>query len=439
MAGTFTNKRSLNNVYRSRKVSGTGGTVGVDASVYTGFQLTTSYRTNRRQTDEEAVQQWLDTTQNGYQPQYAGRYDNGHEFYTKKSVSGLSLPAFDGRTTRTTSPFYPISYRGPLDVFKVGTDTSVFPTVNPMTDSELLNLGSKAIANTTPTNPASSVVQTLGELITEGLPKALSAIPTLAERAAILRSAGDKYLNVQFGWIPFLNDLFGIFRAVIEFNSIVRQYERDSGRWVRRKYRFPVLATASANISLGTGQVGMLGLSRSDIQSFFLSPGLDTGNLSYMDTVQQRTWFSGCYTYYLNGGQQSLDKLVRAEDEINRVLGTRLTPDVIWQITPWTWLFDWFFNAQEAITNFSRFQSDSLVLRYGYLMRHTVASRIYAVGPLYLKSGGTITPKKTFQVVQKERYRATPYGFALNVEDFNPQRIATLIALGFTKTPGRWQ
>jgi hypothetical protein len=434
MAGTFTNARALNKTYKS-KAQYAGVTLG--STTAPGGQLTTSFRTGRRKADADLVGEWLKVQQNGYQPYFPNSTDTGHEFYTLRKESMLTLSDFHADAV---NPFtlIPIIYDGWVEPLVTGQSTNVYPTVVPMTNSELLAFGSKAIANTIPTNPSSSVVRTVGEILLEGrLPKILGAIPTLLERATILRSAGDKYLNVQFGWLPFISDLSQICRAVLDVNNIIKQYERDSGRWVRRKYQFPEVVSSSETL-IGSGRAYMEGLSRSNIQQFFLSPNFDAADVFRQDTLSQRTWFSGAYTYYLNGGSSAIDKLVQDEDKINKVLGTRLTPDIIWEITPWTWLFDWVINLGDSITNFSRFQSDSLVLRYGYLMRETIATRIYTMGPCYLKRGGTITPKRTFKVTQKERLRATPYGFGLNPDAFSASQVATLIALGFTRSPRGW-
>jgi hypothetical protein len=438
MAGTFTNARALNKSYPCVVNNGNGFPDATDITIAPGSQLTTSYRTGRKQEESEILEEWLKVTDSGYQPKLARITDSGHEFYTIRKESLLTVRDLDLGSYIHPQTGLTVKFRGYVSPGVVGQVTNVYPTVVPMTNAEVLNLGSKAIANTTPTNPASHVAQTVGELFTEGLPHLLAGIPTLATRAAVLREAGGDYLNVTFGWIPFINDLRQICLAVLDANRIIQQYNRDSGRWVRRKYHFPD-EYSSTSILVGSGICTPVNLSRSNWQRFFLSPGLDAADCFRHDTLSKRTWFSGAYTYYLNKGSSSIDNLLQVEEKINHLFGTRLTPDVIWEITPWTWLLDWFMNASEALSNFTRFQSDSLVLRYGYLMRETIATRVYTMGPLYLKKGGTIAPARVFRVTQKERRRATPYGFAIDVEAFTPQRIATLIALGFTKTPNGWR
>jgi hypothetical protein len=117
----------------------------------------------------------------------------------------------------------------------------------------------------------------------------------------------------------------------------------------------------------------------------------------------------------------------------NKLLGTRVNPEVVWNLTPWSWVVDWFVDLGQIMSNASRLSEDGLVLRYGYLMSHTVDEDLRtAVNARF--SGGDISPVTTIARREtKERVKATPFGFGLNTLDFTAKQWAILYALGLTK------
>jgi hypothetical protein len=118
-----------------------------------------------------------------------------------------------------------------------------------------------------------------------------------------------------------------------------------------------------------------------------------------------------------------------------KLVGFRLSPEVLWELQPWSWLVDWVFNVGQILENIESFQTDGLVMRYGYLMCTDVVSTettaIFSNG--VFNRLGPITKRAT--VTRKLRVRATPYGFGLDPATWSPERWAILAALGLTKTP----
>jgi len=146
-------------------------------------------------------------------------------------------------------------------------------------------------------------------------------------------------------------------------------------------------------------------------------------------------WFSGAFVYYIGANDSLLEKLANFEQKGNRLLGLRITPETLWELIPWSWLVDWFVCIQDALAVSSMFQTDGLVLKYGYLMRHQVLRNTYAVTgtPLYGASVGAVI--HSYVVEQKERMKATPYGFGINLNALTSTQWAILAALGLTKAP----
>jgi hypothetical protein len=130
--------------------------------------------------------------------------------------------------------------------------------------------------------------------------------------------------------------------------------------------------------------------------------------------------------------------LLHYEQLANKVLGTRLSASAVWELTPWSWLIDWFVDISAFIGRVDRLASDSLVLRYGYVMREVFLERSVVPTQSIVTYDGALVAGWIPSVYSygARRVRSTPYGFGLDVGAFTPRRWAILAALGLTRTPG---
>lgn len=291
--------------------------------------------------------------------------------------------------------------------------------------------GPEAIRRTAPTNPNVSLLQAFAELRREGLPS-LPGSSISKDRVKRLRDAGDEYLNVEFGWKPLLNDVKDTYNTIAKYNNLVQQYQRNSGKFTRRGHRFPEIITTehrrsgTANFAFNNGQP------LSTMQRMFQG-SVATGPLSETTKTTRRVWFKGEYTYLLPEMETFLGKMRGIESFGNRLFGLRLTPEVLWELSPWSWLSDWYLNLGTNIANASLLSSDGLVLRYGYLMVETITEHTMSITGPVTNSGIRGPWVTTFKRHKKERFRATPYGFGSNPASFTGRQWAILAALGLTK------
>jgi len=310
----------------------------------------------------------------------------------------------------------------------VGINNVEWPVLNITDQSLLWALGATAISRVLPTNPISDAMTFAGELRNDGLPL-IPLVHSLKDRIGYFKSLGDEYLNVQFGWAPFISDLTKFATAAHNGHAILRQYERDSGKGVRRRYTFPTLDTTSITV----------------LPNGFPQPALNTLYYSYnasrdgARTVSRReitdTWFSGCFTYYLNMGDSARDRMERHAQEAKKLFGVRLTPDVLWNLAPWSWAADWFANTGDVIHNIAAFSQDGLVMRYGYIMQHKIVADTYRLSDFYWNNGTRFTPTtQTFISETKVRKKASPYGFGLTFSSFTQGQLAILAALGLSRS-----
>jgi len=429
MAGIYTDRRTIKKPLRATRNVG-GGTVdlGLNWANVDVIQETTSFRTKGSQDGIRGpeVSNFRKVRYNPFFEDPYNQWDTGHEFRTQKNFTQLSHYKWFCKVNGT-----PKFFRGPLFLTPTSGSDFVFPTVANMSVNDIKYYGARAIAQTSPLQPAANLAQTVGELLFEGLPFGYAAISSLFERAKYFRSIGSSTLALKFGFEPLIRDTVQIMSAVARFRDILNQYQRDSGQQVRRSYHFRTEdSIISGPWNPGTRVGTFLSLSSGN---GFLTP--TSGPINLESRIHTKIWFKGAYVYSAPIAVSNLDKLLEFGRKADLVLGVNLTPEVLWELAPWSWLVDWIANVGDAMSNYTRFNSgDNLVLKYGYLMRHTVAVDTYTVSNIGFTDGqkpGTVS--RSLITEKKERYKATPFGFGLDPASFNSEQWAILAALGLTK------
>jgi len=286
------------------------------------------------------------------------------------------------------------------------TDLSGYNQPN---DLQAHALGSTAIARTLPTNPAFDLSVNLGEIRADGIPVLPGDQVRDATKAA--KAAGGEYLNVVFGWIPLIGAIRDFAITVENSDKIIRKYQEDANHVIKRSYHWPVEREEK---TLDT--------------SFSMTPpiGFFVGGQRHQ-VVEHRQWFEADYIYYLPTGGSTNDKFRRYGSYARKLLGVRLTPEVLWNLAPWSWAADWFGNVGDVMTNISNLGTDGLVLENGYLMSHTskVTTDFGTFNGLFQKSIRTEE--------QKLRWPATPYGFGVAFDSLSAKQVAIISALGLSR------
>jgi hypothetical protein len=292
----------------------------------------------------------------------------------------------------------------------------------------MIGKGTTAIARTVPTNPAASTAQFLGEL-REG-------IPTVPGSSYLNRggpgSLADEYVNVEFGLKPIISDIQQIWTASQLAERRIAQLERDSGRLVRRRYSFPPELTTDPIELVADPYPGSPGLRTGSTGAY---PSV-TGKLYRERTTEVRYWFSGAYTYCYPKGDNSLDRMRRAASNLRATFGLDISPELFWELTPWSWAVDWVSNVGDVMANISRFSRDGLVMRYGYVMCTWKCTDTYTLTGQSFNGIGSPTLTQSFTTTVKKRVKATPYGFAVDPVDFTTRQWAILAALGISRGQG---
>jgi hypothetical protein len=319
-------------------------------------------------------------------------------------------------------------YEGPLHAHDA-TSQGSYPVSAASPRGELDEAGATAIARCKPTNSVADAATFLGELRRDGLPS-IPGINTWKDRTASARNAGSEYLNVQFGWQPTIADMKKFAYSVSRAHTVLEQYERDSGRTVRRRYNLPVLKSSETHDLEGYWWPKHVPYNSRIDQTL----GYGTKTLT-SETVKNR-WFSGAFTYHLPAGNDYRSKMVRYALEADKLFGIAPTPDAVWNLAPWSWAIDWFSNTGDVISNLSDWATDGLVMRYGYMMEHSISKYTYSLGHTTgsVWRRGVDSSDVTFVTETKKRIRANPFGFGLTWEGLSPFQVSIAAALGISRS-----
>jgi len=314
------------------------------------------------------------------------------------------------------------------------TDMHFPPSSNSGSD-ELDELGSIAIARCSPTSPIVDLTSAIGEIVKEGIPKLLGSVlgtwgqMTHRERR---KAIGDEYLNYQFGWKPLADDLGKTAAIIVDHDAIISQYERDSGKMVRRRYVFPDVTSYRKVDDWGPPWNPWCSPPVSSDMYDIWAP--NTGRVVLTHEMVRKTWFSGAFSYYLPSRDGSLKTdMARQVILAKKAYGLTVTPESIWNLTPWSWAIDWFTNAGDVLRNFSAFQIDGQVLMYGYIMQHTVDKYHYTFYGNHQFRGNHRPPPITLVTETKIRKQAQPYGFGISFDGLSTFQKSIIAALGLSK------
>lgn len=314
-------------------------------------------------------------------------------------------------------------YSGKIFAKQYANNNPILPASPLM--STMLGYGVKGWNRFKPTHRGGQLAQAILEL--KDVPRMIEAMNlsrVLRQRhKGFLHLAGDQYLNVQFGWVPFLSDVRDLLKNAMNAQKRIDQLARDNGKWVRRRGTIDQTLSTSSTITTG----------------FFSSPSMvsycyDGNETQYRtQTESVKYWFSAKFRYYIAPvGVGRLERFLQAE-HVNRILyGTDLSPALVWEMIPWSWLADWFSSAGASYANMFEDPSDNLVAEYAYVMHmHTISDAYQVFGKT--ANGQSYIAEQEYLTEVKSRVAATPYGFFAIPPTLSWKQVSILGALGLTR------
>lgn len=371
-----------------------------------------------------------------------GSYREGGPFYTSRVTDFLKAGHLD--VAEKKNAFQWNVYTGPIyglpptesELKSLGYK-NISRSFGDKNESQMKVDGTNAISYSDPINPASDLGTGLAEIFREGVPT-LPGIQSWRQRTNILRGVGSEYLNYQFGWAPLRDEVNSVTKAARQHRDLLSQYQRGEGSDTHRRFEFPIQRTVSRLPEEHPENWGGIGWFNAD----------PAASRQVSLVRETKKWFEGCFTYGLPSSSDNWRKALGFGSDADQLFGLSLSPEILWELTPWSWAVDWFSNAGEVINNVTRFGLAGLVLRYGYMMEESI-ERVSADGvcPSWRCYYDPRVKTQTFserivhpgsysvgtECVTKRRIPASPFGFSIGWEGLSPTQLAITAALGITR------
>lgn len=245
----------------------------------------------------------------------------------------------------------------------------------------------------------------------------------------------NEYLNYEYGWRLVVQDLRTLYVLQKSLYQRLMEIVSHNGRNIRRRVNYPTVTTNAevfeTDVPYNYWDVG--GAPNGHIWR----PSRTT--LRYEATTTTRTWGSFGYHYWI----PDVSSPVWQSKALSVLFGVAPTPQLLWDILPWSWLADWFTNIGDVVSNVSVNAVDNLVVRYAYLMRNTVLTQSCIADCSHDGSDAagwqfwpTLQPHR-FQSLYREETKLrvegnvlSPYSLSDTPDDLTARQTAILAALG---------
>lgn len=239
------------------------------------------------------------------------------------------------------------------------------------------------------------------------------------------KDVADHWLNTQFGWLPFLSDMRKFYNTYKNIDRMINHIVRNNGQWRRRG---GIIEQSSEEETLSESAV----TAHSPVlNSYFYNPFGVSGYHKISRKTETIAWFEGCFRYYIPALMLG-DKHVKywKQKAIRLLFGGTISPALLWELTPWSWLIDYFSNVGDIVANMDTGWAENLVAKYAYVMR-TERDVITVSSDCNIPSVPHMDWE--FPIERKSRLAADPFGFSSSWGDLTSRQWSILAALGISR------
>lgn len=249
----------------------------------------------------------------------------------------------------------------------------------------------------------------------------------LRDGKAMTKQAAEHYLSYNFAWAQLYRDICSFLDAAAKASSRAEDLIKYNNREQR-------IHGGLHNSTEGTEVPIERPLGT-------LLPHLNAFAFEGMQgkVVSKRTfmvWFTGYFVYQLPERKTSRPEYKKALSRALSSSGT-LTPSVLYNLTPWTWLYDYFTETGNMFDAISSGVEDSLVATGFYVMKHEEVTTTTEISGTYFTNGDGDTQSFSCQSILntkiKSRAIASPFGFGLTPEGTSAYQKSILYALGASR------
>lgn len=276
-----------------------------------------------------------------------------------------------------------------------------------------------------PGKPLADAAVFIGEL--KDVPKMLRGTAKFffdnwRERRITSRRAADAWLNTQFGWFPFLRDLAKFHNAWQNADRMIKHIRAYNNKW--RKFGGPVRNLLEQEL---IGEGAYTKHSPTLESSFYKSFSGSTGSHKRYRNVSDLVWCSGLFRYWIpNINDVNWESYAKMQ-----LYGLSVTPKLVWELTPWSWLIDWFATTDDFLSNADTGWAENLAASKAYCMRKRIES--IRVESYHNLPGGAQFAAWDFAIESKGRAVMSPFGLGIDNSSLSSRQLSILAALGISR------
>jgi len=190
------------------------------------------------------------------------------------------------------------------------------------------NLVQGARLDSDPGRPMYSFGQAIAEL--RDLPRLLKLAGD-----TFLQKGGSSFLSYEFGWKPLISDV----RKLFDFSSSIRKrlefLKKTEGQPIKRqRLLFDLRGTPGTTRTQSVGNAG------------YGQVSIKAGTYAVSDDWWMRAWYKSTIKFDI---PDDIPEWRWEREATNILRGTHVDGSLLWQITPWSWLIDWFSRVGEIV------------------------------------------------------------------------------------------
>jgi hypothetical protein len=315
---------------------------------------------------------------------------------------------------------------------------------------DLTSLGAQAYKRMRPDLPKAPFAEMIGEG-RDIIPMMKSTAKNAAEiyrnivgsasRSRIERmpkKAADEFLNQSFGWIPFVSGINQILDTTIFMDQYLHDLKAGNDRWMRKERRLESTETVVFDRQIFNGGVtpSLGGFQIAGCCNTMVRNGSTCTAYARQETVTKtESWGVGWFKYYRPEFDSTLeghDSNTMAIRRLMTIYGLRVSPSLVWELTPWSWLADYFSNAGDVIDNMTAIAQDGVAAKQFYVMRRESRVKRLTVDVNWRSGLKTMSWERVINL--KQRADAdNPFSFHLS-GSLSAKQIAIMSALGISRT-----
>lgn len=250
------------------------------------------------------------------------------------------------------------------------------------------------------------------------------------------KRAADEFLNQNFGWIPFVSGLNQIIDTTIFMEQYLHDLTAGNGQWMRKGKRLgESLVRSNITQYFDGGFEPAFGDQLRSMCNLMTRSGSSCRSYSRLDDiVKTESWAVGWFKYYRPEFDMTREDYHSNMNKISRAMtlyGLRISPSLVWELTPWSWLADYFVNFGQVIDNMTAVALDGVAAKQFFVMHHKTHTLEFTSEINF--HDGPINMVWQRQVETKQRADAdNPFSFRLQGA-LTPKQIAIMTALGISR------